>query len=110
MEGGGLLVVNGGVADIGVHGSGMVAPDGQLLDVSGAFACLECELGEGSVVVKSGHGSEVLTGNAWGVMGENEGIGVGGVAYDDALAGALGIVVHGLTSVDKDLTVVLDEV
>ena len=43
-------------------------------------------------------------------MGENKSISVGGVADDDGLAGALGIVVHGLTSVDKDLTVVLDEV
>lgn len=107
---GGLLASDSGVSDVGVHRGGVVAPDGHLLDVGDGRAGLKGELGQGSVVVKTSHGGEVLTGDPGAVVGQDQSVGVGGVADDDGLAVALGVVVHGLTSVDEDLAVVLEEV
>lgn len=88
----------------------MVAPDGELVDVGDLGSSLKSELGKGSVVVESGHGGEVLAGDAWAVVGEDESVGVGGVSNDDGLAVTLGVVVHCLSSVNEDLTVVLEQV
>jgi len=102
--------VDDGVADIGVHGGGVVAPDSHLLDVGDLGVGLEGKLGEGSVVVETGHGGEVLGGDLGGVVLADHSVGVGGVANDDALHVTAGVVVDGLAGVDEDLTVVLEEV
>jgi len=109
-EGGGGFTLNSGVADVGVHGGGVVTPDGHLLDVSNLDASLEGKLGQSSVVVETGHGSEVLSGNTGSVVLADHGVGVGRVTNDDGLDITLSIVVDGLTSVDEDLAVVLEEV
>lgn len=107
---GGSLAFDGGVADIRVHGGGVVAPDGHLLNVSDLGTSLEGELGEGSVVVKTGHGSEVLSGDTGCVVLADHSVGVSGVTDDDGLAGALGMVVDSFSGVNEDLAVVLEEV
>ena len=88
----------------------MVTPDGHLLDIGDLGASLEGELGEGTVVIETGHGREVLSGEVWGVALADESVGVGGVADGDRLAVTRSVVVDGLTNGDKDLTVVLEEV
>lgn len=59
-EVGGSLTSNSGAADIGVHGGRVVSPDGHLLDVSDLGTGLEGKLSKSSVVIKTGHGGEVL--------------------------------------------------
>lgn len=88
----------------------MITPDGELVDVCDLGTSLESKLSKGSVVVESGHGGKVLAGNAWAVGGKDESIGVGRVSNNDGLAVTLGIVVHGLSSIDEDLTIVLEQV
>lgn len=88
----------------------MISPDGELLDVCNLGVSLKGKLSEGSVMIKSSHGSEVLTRDSWAVVSEDESIGVGRVSNDDALAVTLGVIMHGLASVDEDLAVVLKEV
>lgn len=88
----------------------MVSPDGHLLDGGDGVSGLEGELGEGSVVVESGHGSEVGSGNIGSVRLADEGVGVSGVSDNDGLDVSGGVVVDGLTDINKDLTVVLEEI
>mmetsp|Transcript_11023 Transcript_11023/g.18425 ORF Transcript_11023/g.18425 Transcript_11023/m.18425 type:complete len:351 (-) Transcript_11023:26-1078(-) len=104
------LAGDGGVPDVGVHGGGVVAPDAHLLDIGDLGAGLEGDLSEGSVVVQSRHGREVLLGDALGVVLEDEAVGVGGVSDHDGLAVSLGVVRHGLADAHEDLSVVLEQV
>lgn len=106
----GRLSVDNGVADIWVHGWGVVAPDGHLLDVGDLGVGLESKLGKSSVVVKSGHGSEVLSWDIWSVVLADHGVSVGWVTDNDGAAVSLGIVVDGLTGVNENLAVVLEEI
>jgi len=61
-------------------------------------------------VVKSGHGSEVLSWNAGSVVLADQSIGVSWVSDDDGLCSALSIIVDSLASVDEDLAVIFEEV
>jgi hypothetical protein len=88
----------------------VVSPDGHLLDFGDGVAGLEGKLGEGSVVVETGHGSEVGGGDVGGVVLADHGVGVGGVSDNDGLDVAGRVVVDGLADVDEDLAVVLEEV
>lgn len=88
----------------------MVSPDGHLLDGGDGITGLEGELSEGSVVIKSGHGSEVGNGNIGSVALADEGVGVGGVSDNDGLDVTRGVVVDGLTDIDENFTIVLEEV
>ena len=88
----------------------MVAPDGELLDVGDFRAGLESELSEGAVVVKTSHSGEVLSWNAGGIVLADHGVGVGWVADDNSLCGALSVIVDCFTSVDEDLAVIFEEV
>ena len=88
----------------------MVSPNGQLLDVSHLAACLESQLGECSVVVQSCHGSEVLSGDSWSVVGTDQAVGVSWVSDNDGLNVVLSIVVNGFSDINEDLTVVLEQV
>jgi len=106
----GGYTVDGAVVDIGVHGGRVVAPDDKLADGVHILARLVRKLGEGTVVVEASHGGEVLDGDAGGVMGKDESVGVGRVADDNGLAGLLGSLVHGSTSALEDGTVVLEEI
>jgi hypothetical protein len=106
----GGLSVDDGVSDIGVHGGRVVSPDGHLVDGGDGVTGLESELGEGSVVVESGHGGEVGNGDIGSVVLADEGVGVGGVSDNDGLDVTRSVVVDGLADVNKDLTVVLEEV
>jgi len=106
----GVSATNGGVTDIGIHRGGVVSPDGHVVNIGGSVASLEGKLGEGSVVVESGHGCEVFSWKIGRVGLADESVGVSGVSDDDGLALAAGVVVDGLADSDKDLTVVLEEV
>jgi len=106
----GILSANLAVSDIGVHGWRVVSPDGHLLDVGGTSTSLQGELGEGSVVIKTGHGSEVLGGKVGGIVLADESVGVGGVADDDGLGITGAVVVDSLANIDEDSTVVLEEI
>lgn len=106
----GVLAVDDGVSDIGVHGGRVVSPDGHLLDGGGHVTGLEGELSEGSVVVESGHGGEVGNGNIGSVALADESVGVGGVSDNNGLDVTRGVVVDGLTDINEDLAVVLEEI
>lgn len=63
----------------------MVAPDAELSDVGDTRASLQCELVEGSVVVESGHRSEVLFGDVLSVVSGDQAVGVSGVTDNENL-------------------------
>ena len=99
-----------GVSDIGVHGGRVVSPDGHLLDVGDLGVGLKSKLSEGSVVIKTGHGGEAGRGHVRSVVLADERVGVSGVADNDGLAIAGGVVVDGTANIDEDLAVVLEEI
>jgi hypothetical protein len=109
-HGGGGLSSDSGVSDVWVHGWGVVAPDGHLLDVGDLGAGLESELSQGAVVVETGHGSEVLGWEVWSVVLANHSVGVGWVSDNDGLGVTVAVVVDGLANIDEDLAVVLEQV
>ena len=88
----------------------MVSPDCHLLDLCHFGTSLEGKLSESSVVIKSCHGSEVLYWKIFGVILANERVGVGWVSNDNGLCVTSAIVVDGLSNIDKDLSVVLEQV
>ena len=88
----------------------MVSPDCHLLDLCHFGTSLESELSESSVVIKSCHGSEVLYWKIFGVILANERVGVGWVSNDNGLCVTSAVVVDSLTNIDKDLSVVLEQV
>jgi len=101
---------NLGVPDVGVHGGGVVAPDGHLLDVGGPRVGLKGQLGQGSVVIKTGHSSEAGGGEVRGIGLADEGVCVGWVSNNDSLAVTSGVIVDGLADRDENLAVVLEEI
>jgi len=88
----------------------VVSPDGHLLDFSDSGSGLESELGKGSVVVETSHGSEVLSWDIGSIVLADHGVGVGGVADDDGPDVTGAVVVDGFADIDEDLAVVLEEV
>jgi hypothetical protein len=61
-------------------------------------------------VVESGHGSEVLNGNIGSVALADKSVGVSGVSNNDGLGISGAVVVDGLTNINKDLTVILEQI
>jgi len=109
-EGSGVLALDGGEVDIGVHSGRVVTPDGELLDFFDVGTSLFGQLSEGSVVIQSGHGSEVFFGDVLSIVRSDQAVGVGGVTDDDDLDVSVGVVVEGSTGINEDLTVILQEV
>ena len=105
-----ILSLHGGVSDIGVHCWRVVAPDGKILNVGNLGAGLESELGDGSVVIETGHGREGAHWEVLSVVLADQGVGVSGVADDDSLDITSTMVVDGLANIDENLAVVLEEV
>ncbi len=77
---GGDLAVDLGVEEVWVLGGGVVAPDGQLLDVGDRHGQLLRQLAQRPVVVQAGHRGEPLGGHVRGVGLGDECVGVGRVA------------------------------
>jgi len=88
----------------------VVSPHGHLLDVGYLGVGLKGELGQSSVVIESGHGSEAAGGQVRGVVLADQSVGVGRVADDDGLDVTRGVVVDSFTNINENLTVVLEEV
>ena len=105
-----ILSTNGAVSDIWVHSWRVVSPNGHLLDVSHGGSSLKCKLGKGSVMIESGHGSEVFSWKIWSVSLANQRISVGWVTNDNSLGITGTVVVDGFANIDKDLSVVLKKI
>jgi len=105
-----VLAIDGGVSDVRVHGRRVVSPDSHLVDRGDGVSCLEGKLGEGSVVVESGHGSEVLSWDIGSVVLADKTVGVGRVSDNNGLDITSSVVVDGLADIYEDLAVVLEEV
>ena len=106
----GSLAGDGAIPDIGVHRGRVVTPNGHLLDISDLGAGLKSELGEGTVVIKAGHGSEGRSGKIGSVVLADQGVGVSGVADDDGLDITRSVVVDSLADINEDSTVVLQQI
>lgn len=107
----GSLSLDGGVGEVGEHGRRVVSPDAEPLDVvDGVSVGLLSELVKCSVMVESGHGSEVLLGDILSIVSSDHSVGVSGVSNDEDLASSLRVVVESLSSVNEDLAVVLKKV
>ena len=91
------LVTDGGVESVGVLGSGVVSPDEDVFDAfNGGLGTLSYDA-LSTALVESGQGSEVLLGDGGGVVGSNQGVGVGGVSDNADLDTLLGDLVEGGT-------------
>lgn len=88
----------------------MVSPNAELLDVSDLGVSLQSDLSEGSVVIESSHGSEVLLGEIFSVVLCDEAVSVSGVADNNGLDVSVSVIVDGLAGVNEDLSVVLEQV
>lgn len=92
-------------------GGTVVTPDGELGDVRKFAADLFNDLGQSTVVIKFGHGSEVLARNVGGVGSGNHGVGVGGVSdYNDTGILSFGDLVEGLTLGGENIGVLEEQV
>jgi len=109
-QGGGGLSLNGGVPYVRVHGWGVIAPDRHLCDVVDRRVGLKSKLGQGSVVVESGHSSKVLSWDSGSVMCADQSVGVGWVSDNNGLDVRFGVVVDGFAGSDEDLSVVLKQI
>ncbi len=96
---------DGGVAEVGVLGAGVVAPDRDLGDVGDRRGGLRRQLGHGPIVVEPGHGGETAGVHAGsGRLGDQR-VGVGGVAHDEHLDVRLGRPADGVALGAEDATV-----
>ena len=109
-EGQSWLSTDGAVSNIWVHSWRVVTPDAELLDVGDLGLRLEGQLGKGSVVIESGHGSEVLGWDSLGSVLQNEAVSVGWVSYNDGLAISLGVIIHSFTNSYENLSIILKEI
>jgi len=88
----------------------VVSPNAELLDISYLGVSLKSKLGKCSVVVESGHGSEVGRGDSLGVLLEDEAVGVSGVSNNNGLAVSFGVISHSFSNSNEDGSVVFEEV
>ena len=88
----------------------MVTPDSHLLDISDLGVGLEGELGEGTVVIKTGHSSKGRSREIGSVSLADQCVGVGRVADNNGLGIASTVVIDGLADIDEDSAVVLEKV
>ena len=75
----------------------MVPPNDGVLHLTDGNSCLEGKLSAGPVLIKTSHGREVLLGDGRRIVGANESIGVGRVAYNQNLARLFGMLIQSLT-------------
>jgi hypothetical protein len=106
----GRTSLDGGMSERGVHGRAVVTPDGELRNVIDVATSLGRERSEGAVVVKTSHGSEVISGDRRGVALGDHGVGVGGVSDNGNLDALLGALVQSLTLDREDLGVTHKEI
>jgi len=106
----GVLSLDSGVSDIGVHGWRVVAPDGEVFDVGNLGTGLKSELGDGSVVIEAGHGRERVDWQILGIVLADQSVGVSGVADNDGFDITGAVIVDGLSNVDENLAVILEQV
>src|SRR5690554_6669373 len=90
------LAIYLGVGQIGVLGGAVVAPDDHAVDVGNALAGFLRQLGQGAVVVKASHGSELTRVEIRRVARSDQGVGVGRVADDQYTHVAAGVVIERL--------------
>lgn len=88
----------------------MVTPDDDFVNAWDWAVSLFSDLPDGSVVIKSGHGSEVFLWQILGVGGSDEAVSVGWVAYNQSFNVSVSVVVKSLSLRDEDLGVFLEEV
>ena len=86
----------------------MISPDGEILDVMELGASFGGELVQCSVVVQTGHRSEVLFREILGVMCCDHAVGVRGVSDGKHLHVSGCVVIDGLSGADKDFPVILE--
>lgn len=100
---------NSSVVDIWVLCRAVVTPDDHVLDVSNWLSGADSNLASGTVVVKTGHSSEVLLWDVWCEVGEHVTVGVCWVRNDEYLGGWLSNFVKDLTLGFEDVFVGLEE-
>lgn len=81
----------------------VVSPDDDVVDVLHLAAGLASDLADGSGLVESGQGGELLLWDGWGVVGGNQSVGVSWVSNNANLDGLLGDLVDGLALSLEDL-------
>lgn len=108
IEGG--FAINEGVLKVGELGGTVVAPDTDIGDLGGLYACSSGDLGFGAIFIEAGHGEPTVCGHVGGVAKGDEGIGVAGIGDDDDAHIIGGAVVDGLTLTDEDCAIGADEI
>jgi len=88
----------------------MVAPDNYAVHFFILGASLVSDLADGSALIESGQGREVLLGDRGCVVRADQRVRVGWVAHNDDLDGLLGYCVDGTTLSLEDLSIGLEKV
>ena len=84
----------------------MISPDSNIFDIRNLRSSREIKLGKSSVVIKTNHGSEVLSWDTRSMVLKNHNIGVCWVSDNDGLARTFSIIIDRLSRVNKDLYVI----
>jgi hypothetical protein len=88
----------------------VVSPNAEVFNVSKWLLKFLGKLIDSSVVVKSGHGREVLLWNSLCVVGEDEAVGVGWVSDDNDFNVSVGVISNSFSLSNEDLAVILKKV
>ena len=67
-------------------------------------------MGEGSVVIKTCHGGEVLLWDSLSVLLEDKAVGVSWVSNNDGLAISAGMIGHSFTNSNENLTIIFKKI
>ena len=95
---------------VGEHSWAVVTPNGEVAYLVGGDSTFLGQLPEGSVVIESAQGSEVLSGDILSVVRKNQAVGIAGISDNKNLGGSLSVVIDGLSSGNEDLAVLVQEV
>lgn len=88
----------------------MVTENSEVIDFSYTDVESLSQLVESSIMVKTGHGSEVLSRDILTMVLKDKAVGVARVTNYDDLDVTTGIVVDVLTGFDEDLSIILEEI
>jgi len=101
---------NSAVSNIWVHCWWVISPDCHLMNFSSIGIGVKRQLCECSVVIKSGHCSEVLSWDSLSMLLKNKAIGVSWVSYNNSFAISWWVIRHSFTNSNENFTIILKKI
>eukprot|EP00043_Microstomoeca_roanoka_P030223 m.25380 g.25380 ORF g.25380 m.25380 type:complete len:341 (+) comp9843_c1_seq1:169-1191(+) len=107
---GAISINNVSVFNVRVLCGGMVTPDNDVLNLACVDTSLLSNHSASTALIQVGQSGELRLGNAWGVLGSNESIGVGGVTHNNNLDRLLGDFVNSSALNLEDACILLQQI